>query len=188
MEKGQNMMALKSLVFILINLIVVLIPILISVKVYGNNNRHTVLSDLTRHSYFLVFDINKDSAIIYRNSDLFFALHFTRNISYDQYIEYIDSLLSIDFINSCEFDDISTNGYDYIYPNDSIKHVADKGDICFINKFLENGIIMHHSNPNDRNYIVKILFDWSIYVKSFCETGHYYAPVLFTHPGTLKHR
>lgn len=134
-----------------------------------------VTSDFSRSSYFIIIRIKFPDGVtesLIENDDLYYFFHKTEGYDEARYKEEISNLIKTDHELNVSETDFSKFGFIKLARLSKLDEEAKMGKDFIVNKYFKNRVIVNGVTFNERNALIKLLFDWNIASKIDDETGY----------------
>lgn len=142
----------------------------------GNDNfSDKITNDFSRNSYFIVLNVRLPEGIVQtliENDELFYYFNKTKGYDKSKYKEVVQSIIKQSQVLNIPETDFSPFGFIKIIKVPKLNEEIEKGKGFILAKYFKNGVIVDGVSDDERNTLIKLLFDWNIPSKIDNETGY----------------
>ena len=134
-----------------------------------------IANDFSRNSYFIVLNAKLSEGIItcvIENDDLFYYFNKTKGYDESKYKKEVGTIIRENKILSITETDFSNFGFSKIVKNSKLDDGVKKGKDFIVGKYFKNRVIVDGVSDDERNILIKLLFDWGITSRIDDETGY----------------
>lgn len=134
-----------------------------------------ITDDFSRNSYFIVLDVSLPAGIttsLIENDDLYYYFYKTKGYNENRYKEEIRMIIKKNKVLTVTNVYFSKFGFSKVENLQKLNDDAKKGKGFIMGKYFKNYIIKDGVTKNERNVLIKMLFDWNIPSKIDDESGY----------------
>lgn len=134
-----------------------------------------IANDFSRNSYFIVLSVKLSEGIticLVENDELFYYFNKTKGYDESKYKKEVGAIIRENKILSITEADFSNFGFNKIVKTSKFDEEVKKGKDFIVGKYFKNRVIVDGVSDNERNTLIKLLFDWGITSRIDDETGY----------------
>jgi hypothetical protein len=135
---------------------------------------NTVVNDFSRNSYFILLNVDvpgSASEYLIENDDLFYFFHRKQSWNESDYKKKVVPFLQGEKIKVSN-SDLDTYHFLRLKANEQIMQDARQGKEFFIGKYFSKKTIKVNLSDDNRNLIIKTLYNWKVPSKLDDESGY----------------
>lgn len=145
-----------------------------------SQNRHShfvdkITSDFSRGSYYIVVNVKLSGVVttsLIENDDLYYFFHKTKGYDEARYKNEVRNIFKKELMLNVAETDFSKFGFIKVVRIPKLDEEAKKGKDFIVGKYFNNHVIVNGVKGNERNALIKLLFDWNVPSKIDDETGY----------------
>lgn len=134
-----------------------------------------VINDFSRNSYFIILNTELSEGInisLIENDDLFYYFNQTKGYNEETYKKEIEIIMRERRVLKITDADFAKFEFIKVKSIPMLNKEAKKGKEFIVNKYFKNRVIVDNVSDDQKNFLIKMLFDWSVASRIDDETGY----------------